>query len=397
MTRVRIAAKNPGRTKYVVACWNFVGSVSASSVPQRAFCRVPSSGSGRAAVADSTPGIAARRTRRSRMNALRASRLGQAEIRDQEGQHAACLVPRLHPLQRNEAPDHQAGSDQQHERQRDLERRRSGCGASLRTRARRFGRTCAARPCTSGREARTAGTSPKTIADTSAAPAANAITAGSIATCCRRGRLSGPSAISSRMPVHASPHAGDRRRRGEHQALREQLAHEARPRAAERRPHRQLALARGRAHEQQVRHVRARDEQHERDGAHERQDRGPHVGDEILVHRLDADVHAGGLLDGELRAQVRRHRLDLVLRPARETPGLRRAITRRKTLMREPAAKSTRSGVHRSGARATFVPGGNRSSNPGSSTPITSNGRSPRRTTVPTIAALPPKRRCQNS
>ncbi len=163
-----------------------------------------------------------------------------------------------------------------------------------------------------------------------------------------------------------------------HQALGEHLPHETRTAAAERGANRQLALARRRTHEQQVRHVRARDQQHERHGTHEREDRRSYVGDEIRVHRLDAEVHARGLLDGELRSQIRGKRVDVCCcaSPDRDTPSFRRPMTRRNTLMREPAAKLTRSGVQRSGTRSTLMPGGNSSSKPGSSTPITSNGMS---------------------
>ncbi len=163
------------------------------------------------------------------------------------------------------------------------------------------------RSMTSGREARSAGTSPNTIADTSAAPAANVITTGSIPTCRRRGRFSGPSASNSRMPTHAEPDAGDGAGPASTTLSASSWRTSRARRAAERRPHRQLALARGGADEQQVRDVGARDEQHERHRPHERQDRGPDVGDEILVHRLDAEVHACRLLDGKLRAQARRH------------------------------------------------------------------------------------------
>jgi hypothetical protein len=55
-----------------------------------------------------------------------------------------------------------------------------------------------------------------------------------------------------------------------------------------------------------------------------------------------------------------------------DTPSFKRPITREVTLTRDPAAKSTRIGVHTSGARSMLIPGGNRISNDGSSTPMTS-------------------------
>ena len=121
------------------------------------------------------------------------------------------------------------------------------------------------------------------------------MTVGSIATRCSRGRFSGPSASSRSIPNLARSDAGRGRQRREQQALGEQLPHQPRAAAAERRAHRELALARRRPHEQQVRDVRARNQHHEAHRAHERQDHRPDVGDEILVHRLEAEVEAGGL------------------------------------------------------------------------------------------------------
>ena len=223
-------------------------------------------------------------------------------------------IPRLRPLQRDEAPDHQAGTDEKDERQRDLERH-----------------DAAAEPASGGQPARAAGLAQQ-IHDVGARGAQRRHEPEHDRGHQRRAhgkrhhRRIDPHVLKARQVLRAErqqqpdadprePDAGDGAGAGEHQALGEQLAHEARPRAPERRPHRQLALARGRADEQQVRDVGARDEQHERHRPHERQDRGPDVGDQILVHRLDAEVHAGRLLDGKLRAQTRRHGLDLLLRP----------------------------------------------------------------------------------
>ena len=83
---------------------------------------------------------------------------------------------------------------------------------------------------------------------------------------------------------------------------------------AERRPHRQLALARDRARQQQVGHVGAGDEQDEKDGAHQREQRRPHVGDEVLANRLHVEVQARGLLGGESRSQLVRDAIDVRLR-----------------------------------------------------------------------------------
>ena len=83
--------------------------------------------------------------------------------------------------------------------------------------------------------------------------------------------------------------SGDTAADAEQQIFDDQLAHDAPARATQREPHVELALAIGRARDQQVRDVGAGDEQHERDRAPEHQDarahgtqqpidRGSHVG-----------------------------------------------------------------------------------------------------------------------
>ena len=99
---------------------------------------------------------------------------------------------------------------------------------------------------------------------------------------------------------------------------------------AERRPDRQLALARAGARQHQVRHVHAADEQHEADGAHQHQQHPAAAADDVV--------------------RVRRHRQRQLLRPlahgrrvslgdrfarepsspracSTETPGFNRAMT----------------------------------------------------------------------
>jgi len=75
------------------------------------------------------------------------------------------------------------------------------------------------------------------------------------------------------------PHSGEGKREaqetaddGEHHAFDEQLTHDAPAGGAERHAHRHLARARRRSRQQEVRHIGARDEQDERDGAHQRQE-----------------------------------------------------------------------------------------------------------------------------
>ena len=88
-------------------------------------------------------------------------------------------------------------------------------------------------------------------------------------------------------------HRADHRQQ---QAFRQQLADEPPAAGAERRPHRELALARGRACEQQVGDVRARDEQHEADGAQQQQQRGPRVFDDVAVQRGDRELEVSVVL-----------------------------------------------------------------------------------------------------
>ncbi len=65
--------------------------------------------------------------------------------------------------------------------------------------------------------------------------------------------------------------------------------------------------------------------------------------------------------------------------------------------MREPAAKSTRSGVHRSGARSTFVPGGTAARTRARARRSLRTADRPGARRSRRCAGLPPKRRCQNS
>ena len=78
---------------------------------------------------------------------------------------------------------------------------------------------------------------------------------------------------SSRLPHCASSEAEDRAGAGQQQALGEQLPRDAQARRAERQAQAELLAARGGARQQQVREVRARDQQHQPDDDHDRQQR----------------------------------------------------------------------------------------------------------------------------
>ncbi len=108
--------------------------------------------------------------------------------------------------------------------------------------------------------------------------------------------------------------AGER----EQDAFGEQLPQDAGAARAERRADRHLLLARHRARQQQVRHVRAGDEQDEPDRAGQHQQRRAHVADDFLLERDDVEREAAvrGIHAGMLRAQPRRDAVHLRLRPA---------------------------------------------------------------------------------
>jgi hypothetical protein len=78
--------------------------------------------------------------------------------------------------------------------------------------------------------------------------------------------------------------------RRQQDALGQQLANDPAAAGADRRTNRDLAPAHGRAHEQQVRDVRAGDQQDEDDRAQQHPQRRSHVADDHLLHRLDAEA-----------------------------------------------------------------------------------------------------------
>ena len=167
---------------------------------------------------------------------------------------------------------------------------------------------------TSGREAFHAGSTPKISAAANDASAANASTVPSSDTAVGARQALGRQLnqrVDAELREQQSGGAADRR---EHDALGDQLANDAPAVAADRGAHRQLALARRGAHQQQVGDVRARDQQHEHHRAHQRHELRPHVGDQVFVHRLDAEVGVGRLLDRKSRAQVGGQAIELRLR-----------------------------------------------------------------------------------
>src|SRR5262249_27380584 len=93
----------------------------------------------------------------------------------------------------------------------------------------------------------------------------------------RRGRFAGAMASSWRMPNHASPRP---------RSVPAPVAYEAAPTPTERGAHCKLALALERPHQQEIRHVPARDEQAKDRRASQGDDGGSDLCDQILVQRL---------------------------------------------------------------------------------------------------------------
>ena len=116
------------------------------------------------------------------------------------------------------------------------------------------------------------------------------------------GRVDRQERADARDAENHSEHAAGER---EDDALGQELTHDASPARANRSANRDFAAAPGRSHQQQVRHVRARDQQHEPDRAREHEQRRPHVADE---HVLDA-LHAERLV---LTDGVRKSRAEFV-------------------------------------------------------------------------------------
>ncbi len=107
----------------------------------------------------------------------------------------------------------------------------------------------------------------------------------------------------------AAPGRDDQARAGpestQHGRLREELAHEAAAARAHRRAHGELPLARRGARQQQVRDVRAGDQQDEAHRAEQDEERRAHLSDHGLVQRAHGEAHALvriGIGGGQARA-----------------------------------------------------------------------------------------------
>ena len=101
------------------------------------------------------------------------------------------------------------------------------------------------------------------------------------------------------------PEAEHRAAGGEDQALGEHLGHDASPAAPDRRAHGDLAAAFRRPHQQQVGDVGARDQQDEPHRAEQGEQRGPRVLDHVVVHAGHRDLELLGGVELVGLAQAR--------------------------------------------------------------------------------------------
>ena len=247
-----------------------------------------------------------------------------AVVLDDERQHAARIEAGVGVLQGHERADHQARANQQHERQSNLGNHRSVAQPSSAATADQ----AAARP-QHIHHVRTRRPPGRRDAEDQRCGKRRRGREGEHRTIERHGggpRQGVRRQLDQRINAELrQPQAGDAAEEGQHQAFGDQLPDQAPAAAADRGAHRQLALARGRSHQQQVGDVGAGDQQHEHDRAHQRHQLRPHIGHQVGMHRLDAEIRVGGLLDGKARAQVGRQpvefRLGLIKGDTRLQPG----------------------------------------------------------------------------
>ncbi len=217
-------------------------------------------------------------------------------------------------------------------------------------------------PCRSTRRAWRAGTIPNSrpaaIATASATPSTRRSTAASAT----RGISAGASATRTTDAEHREPRAEDRRRRREEQSLGGELPREPPAVRAERPPHGHLAPPRRPAGEQQVRDVRAGDEEDEADGGQQHQQRGPDRTEDDRRQRLDEDpprrvVGIRALEVGGNRGELLLCRAGTRSEPRHHEDRMRRARERLRCLLeRQPHVDGgTRAAIRE---RAPVVGGG---------------------------------------
>ena len=263
----------------------------------------------------STPGMA-----RSRSASSLAKFARRAIVRYLRNDSGALNVttfrgvePRVDPLDLGEAPDHQPGADEQHERQCDLQddERAAQLVAAHAARvaspvAQRVGQVAADRSQRRREPEHDRG---------------DAGSPGGVEEC---GEVDGRpfdsrqvAGTQRRDEADALPrqqHADHGARPGQDDAFDQHLRDDAAAAAADRRPYRDLASTLGRPDQQQVRDVGARDQQHEPDGTEQREQGGPRVVHDITVHPVHPNLQVLGLVELVDLAQPRGDRVHLVLR-----------------------------------------------------------------------------------
>ena len=306
----------------------------------------PTSGAWLTALAASTPGRARSRSTAAAKNAAR--RLGSASAeplhRHRHRQHAARVEARIDGRGRGEAAQHQAGADQQDERQRQLgdhehvaqQRLAAVAGRAARAEAiadarpRRLpGRHQAEDEAGDDRDAEREGQRPALDRHVGGARQVG-----------RRHRRDG---------AHAERRQGqadDAAQAREQQALDQQLTHDLEPRRAEREADGDLRLPRRGARQQHVRDVGAGDQQHEADRDEQHRQAEPRVADDALLERHHLHV-AVGVRDTPLRGGAVTTSTS-AWAAAGLTPGLSRAKTRRLSPSRLSRRASSGSGAHSS-------------------------------------------------
>ncbi len=141
-------------------------------------------------------------------------------------------------------------------------------------------------------------------------------------------------------------HAQRAAEQGEEEALDQHLPHQPRPAGAQRRAHRQLALPRGRARQDEVSHVGAGHQENQHHRAEEHPERQPHAADHLIEQRHDDHLVARvGRIDGgpgiahagrdhrQLRAEIGERGAGR--EPADHPQEMRRAGLRRELIGRE--------------------------------------------------------------
>ena len=168
-----------------------------------------------------------------------------------------------------------------------------------------------------------------------------------------RNRVDVRQTIRQHQPRHAARGDGqqeseDRSEERQQHALGQQKAHQPSPARPERRADRQLPVTCGRARQQQVRNVRARDQENESDRPHREPQPLAHVSGESFVQQSDAEPQSIDLRLREFRfAVVEQTRGRLLVEPEqllarRRVPGCQvRAGQSRSTAWPGPATRMT--------------------------------------------------------